>query len=487
MAAVRGSGSGGRGRGRGRARLQEGEAPEAHVAEEGKRVIRDLVARQTDTAASLELQRAREGERQFRRAAAVLPLDGAAAGTTSLQDFAAGAERARRAEELAGTGLPLHDLQLLLEHEGGAAAAERLTEPERLAREERLRDIQRRMGDATAAEGPPGAGHARHVQELSSSLRLDGEMSPFVKLALDKAKDREHPEGDVPRFRDAARPAPEHPVHRLADLERGMFGHLDASGAPPPPATSRKRRRQRQVADGQKSRDAATSSSVAVAERGVRAAGGASLWDVRSPAPPAPAPAAAAQRRPHGPARPKQYTVVDGRIVELRGDVATALDRAGEPSDTKRPRGGVFIPIGQGFLSLEDLEKNRLSVEEIRRLPRFASYEEGTPSAVRAISFRKTLTLGSVARFDRLVCCQVLYVKNLEAAVTEDDLAAVFGSFRAASGPSPILRLCGGRMRGQAFVTFSTVAEAGAALRAANGYVLRGKPLIVQYGRGQGC
>ncbi|KAE8737108.1 hypothetical protein FOCC_FOCC017432, partial [Frankliniella occidentalis] len=34
-------------------------------------------------------------------------------------------------------------------------------------------------------------------------------------------------------------------------------------------------------------------------------------------------------------------------------------------------------------MSVQDLEKNRLSVEEIRQLPRFASYEEGSPSAVR--------------------------------------------------------------------------------------------------------
>lgn len=53
MAALRGGAAGG-GRGRGRGRLQEGEAPDAHIAEEGKKVIKDLVARQTGTAVSLE-------------------------------------------------------------------------------------------------------------------------------------------------------------------------------------------------------------------------------------------------------------------------------------------------------------------------------------------------------------------------------------------------------------------------------------------------
>ncbi|XP_052132198.1 uncharacterized protein LOC113203128 [Frankliniella occidentalis] len=249
-----------------------------------------------------------------------------------------------------------------------------------------------------------------------------------------------------------------------------MFGHLnvDVAGPAMPSATSRKRRRQRQAVDGQKARDAAAGSSAGGgAQRG--RADGASLWDVRAPVPaphkvpPAPSRrgAPAIERRPHGPARPQQYTVVDGKIVKLGGGADAARPRTHEPLDTKRTKGEVFVPTGEGILSVQDLEKNRLSVEEIRQLPRFASYEEGSPSAV-------------------------LYVKNLDGAVTEDDLAAVFGCFRADGGPSPTLRLCGGRMRGQAFVTFTTEAEAAAALRATNGYVLRGKPIIVQYGRKQG-
>lgn len=97
----------------------------------------------------------------------------------------------------------------------------------------------------------------RHVQELlSSSMELRGELSPFVRLALDKALDKAagraesgDADADLPRFRDAAPPAPGHPVRRLAALERGMFGHLEAGVPAPPAATSRKRRRLRQAAD----------------------------------------------------------------------------------------------------------------------------------------------------------------------------------------------------------------------------------------------
>ena len=44
-------------------------------------------------------------------------------------------------------------------------------------------------------------------------------------------------------------------------------------------------------------------------------------------------------------------------------------------------------------------------------------------------------------------------MKNLHPKVSEDDLAAVFGHFRARDG-CPRVRVLVGRMRGQAFVEF---------------------------------
>lgn len=40
-------------------------------------------------------------------------------------------------------------------------------------------------------------------------------------------------------------------------------------------------------------------------------------------------------------------------------------------------------------------------------------------------------------------------------------------------------------MRGQAFVTFPSVEDAVAALAAVNGFVFKGKPLIIHYGKGE--
>ena len=54
---------------------------------------------------------------------------------------------------------------------------------------------------------------------------------------------------------------------------------------------------------------------------------------------------------------------------------------------------------------------------------------------------------------EEFVSLQVLYLKNLHPKVSEDDLAAVFGHFRARDG-CPRVRVLTGRMRGQAFVEF---------------------------------
>jgi U11/U12 small nuclear ribonucleoprotein SNRNP65 len=44
-----------------------------------------------------------------------------------------------------------------------------------------------------------------------------------------------------------------------------------------------------------------------------------------------------------------------------------------------------------------------------------------------------------------------------------------------------------GRMRGQAFLTFPSVEVAHRALNLVNGFVFKGKPMIIQFGRTPGA
>ena len=116
---------------------------------------------------------------------------------------------------------------------------------------------------------------------------------------------------------------------------------------------------------------------------------------------------------------------------------------------------------------------------------------------------------------------KVLYLKNLHHGVSEEDLQAVFGSlWERSSGVDQAqlhIRLMKGKMRGQAFVEFSSecpgeslppppslsllyccayhvnicmymfvlteVSDAVLGWEAINGFVMRGKPLVICYGR----
>ncbi|XP_073304879.1 U11/U12 small nuclear ribonucleoprotein 65 kDa protein isoform X1 [Primulina huaijiensis] len=116
----------------------------------------------------------------------------------------------------------------------------------------------------------------------------------------------------------------------------------------------------------------------------------------------------------------------------------------------------------QHYATLEELESGKLPPEEILSLPRFKNYTTGDPTPV-------------------------LYVKNLAKDVVVDDFCFIFGSFFGnideAKSSLVIKLMQEGRMRGQAFVTFPTVELARNALNAANGYVFKGKPIVLQFGR----
>ncbi|ONL97552.1 U11/U12 small nuclear ribonucleoprotein 65 kDa protein [Zea mays] len=141
------------------------------------------------------------------------------------------------------------------------------------------------------------------------------------------------------------------------------------------------------------------------------------------------------------------------------------------------------------FVTPQEMSREKLPPEEILSLPMFKNYTPGNPASV-------------------------LYIKNLAKDVTHDDFYYVFGKdvrelcFRK-HGQCKVgfkckvnavllfaatvlivlfffhflILLQEGRMRGQAFVTFPTVELAQRALNLAHGYVFKGKPMIIQFGR----
>ncbi|KAM5295022.1 RNA-binding region-containing protein 3 isoform 2-T4 [Glossophaga mutica] len=114
-------------------------------------------------------------------------------------------------------------------------------------------------------------------------------------------------------------------------------------------------------------------------------------------------------------------------------------------------------------ISRRELEKGRISREEMETLSVFRSYEPGEPN------------------------CRI-YVKNLAKHVQEKDLKFIFGRYVDFSSETQrimfdIRLMKEGRMKGQAFVGLPNERAAAKALKEANGYVLFGKPMVVQFAR----
>ena len=106
---------------------------------------------------------------------------------------------------------------------------------------------------------------------------------------------------------------------------------------------------------------------------------------------------------------------------------------------------------------------DRVALSDVKKYPVFKKYSVGEAS------------------------CR-LYVKNLNKKVTEADLKAIFGRFALdkeenLSSAFFVQLLKGGRMHGQAFITFPKMECAAHALQRTNGLLLHGKPIVVCYAR----
>ncbi|XP_065051157.1 RNA-binding protein 41-like [Rhopilema esculentum] len=136
-------------------------------------------------------------------------------------------------------------------------------------------------------------------------------------------------------------------------------------------------------------------------------------------------------------------------------------DEDEEESDNEQTFvGPILAPIHVRVRPLDEKEvsKNKLDVTEIRSIAKFSNYEPGVPS-------------------------KKLYIKNLPRNTTKEDLAELFVRFESLESPVMEYRIMDGRMKGQAFVQFKDVETSRRALEFANGYIMKGKPIIICYGK----
>jgi hypothetical protein len=105
------------------------------------------------------------------------------------------------------------------------------------------------------------------------------------------------------------------------------------------------------------------------------------------------------------------------------------------------------------FIELNELTSNHICIEEIRKMAKFSTYDPGVPSTV-------------------------LCVKNLHKKVTEIDLLSIFLRFQSEKDKIKFKL-----MRGQAFITFPDIPTAQKALNLVNGYILKDRPMVIEYGK----
>lgn len=117
----------------------------------------------------------------------------------------------------------------------------------------------------------------------------------------------------------------------------------------------------------------------------------------------------------------------------------------------------------QPTISKKELMKNRVSYNDMKVLSVFKNYHPGPPS-------------------------MRLYIKNLSKTATEQDVHRIYRRYienisEEEQNGFDVRVMQEGRMKGQAFVTFPSVAIAETALHETNGYLLKERPMVVQFAR----
>ncbi|KAJ8266900.1 hypothetical protein GJAV_G00135940 [Gymnothorax javanicus] len=125
-----------------------------------------------------------------------------------------------------------------------------------------------------------------------------------------------------------------------------------------------------------------------------------------------------------------------------------------------QPRSGGPLAVGGTVEQIPEAEilANKETEEGIRSIPRFQNYQRGEPS-------------------------KVLCIRNLSPRASLAQLVSLFSRFQPPDGPPPLYKLLTGRLKGQAYITFSDSETAEAALEQLNGYRLQEKPLVIQFSK----
>jgi hypothetical protein len=385
--------------------------PPEPIITEGNLQLKELARKQIQTDVTLKGQLAQV--KSFSQGTIFAePLDGLT-GQISLNEYRRLMDESQGIEELRRCGLTDDEIAFKLERD--ALHPERAHGPVKRhygvdpfadserskAIEEKIAEKDRQLSQPTTFAGARTL--TRHEMELEHAVTHDRDPSKVFRCLLTN------------RSKDAVLD-PDHPINHLDEIWKDVVSRN-------PPKTSRRRKRKRTKGPEADGKISETVDAVEVLKAAVNT----------SP------------------------VHCDNQLVALHDDddadggddvaVATVEPKPPKPLD----RDVEPIPV-------EVIERYRLSVDQIKQLPRFKDYSPGEPSPI-------------------------LYLKNLSPRVTEQDLVTLFIRFQVLDSPPIDFKLLRGRMKRQAFVTFDSADTASAALKLVNGYDFKGKPIIIEFGK----
>lgn len=119
------------------------------------------------------------------------------------------------------------------------------------------------------------------------------------------------------------------------------------------------------------------------------------------------------------------------------------------------------------FITAEELASNRIPSKDLQMLPVFKNYTPGAPSC--------RLYVKNVSKHANARDLHFIYRRFLKSSLDED--------LEASTNMFDVRLMTEGRMKGQAFITLPSLKLAQEALTATNGYILKDRPLVVQFAR----
>jgi hypothetical protein len=169
----------------------------------------------------------------------------------------------------------------------------------------------------------------------------------------------------------------DHPINNLKDIEQQLFGHLTKKGQ-----QKRKSKKFRSaLAPKFKSKQSTATKLLSYGERG--------LWDIRDiPNKQCPFKATAKPSHVYSCKPETLYTIKENEIVPISPVSPLPVSIRNASHSSSGCNGQPFVVSGIEdseiqILCREDIERNRLSIEEIKLLPKFQNYDKGSPSEVR--------------------------------------------------------------------------------------------------------